>query len=122
MRIIYLFIVVLIVLFCTTELTLNYYLPLAKTNREVWLQYFIIKDAIYDFMFLLFFIVTFYLANSAMSKALTTFGVIVSAGSFVDKVIFGVNQFLISDIILIIVALVCAIAVRLKWRILKHGQ
>lgn len=119
---IYLSIIVLVLLFCFTEITLSYYLPLAKTDREVWLKYFITKDAIYDFMFMLFFLVVFWLANTANAKALATFGLIVTAGSFIDKVIFGINQYLVSDILLIIVALVCAIAVRLKWRTSKHGQ
>lgn len=106
--------ILLILLFCLTELTLTHFLPLAKTNFEVWLKYFIIKDAVYDTMFFMFFLLTYWNVKSINLKAITAFGIIVSGGSFIDKVIFDLNQYLLSDILLLIIALVCSIY--LKYR------
>lgn len=107
--------VLVILMFCLTEATLSYFLPLAKTDFDTWMKYFIIKDALYDTMFFMFFIIIYWNVNSIDLKAITAFGVIVTGGSFVDKVIFDLNQYLISDIVLIAVALFCSFYIKYKY-------
>jgi hypothetical protein len=92
---------ILVLAFCLSEVTLTYFLPLAKTDFDVWLKYFILKDAVYDTMFFLFFLLIFWNVKQRIPNAIATFGVIVSGGSFVDKVVFSLNQYLFSDLFLI---------------------
>lgn len=110
------FIVSIILLFFFTEITLNYFLPTAKTDFDTWLCYFLLKDAVYDIMFFLLFILLYWMSNNADFKAISVFAVIMAGGSAIDKVLFGINQYLISDILVIVIALVCAINVKLKWK------
>lgn len=103
--------IILVVAFYITELTLTYFLPLAKTDFDVWLKYFIAKDAVYDAMFFLLFLLVFWMARTKGEKAVSAFAVIVSGGSFVDKVIFSLNQYLTSDVILTLMALAVSISI-----------
>jgi hypothetical protein len=93
--------IILALAFCLNELTLTYFLPLAKSDFDVWLKYFIAKDATYDAMFFIFSLVTFSMADTRGTKSVCTFLVIVTGGSFIDKVIFDMNQYLPSDVALI---------------------
>lgn len=107
---------VFIVMFCGTQVSLDYFLPQARTDFEVWLHYFIIKDALYDTMLFFLSIITFIHVKNVL-KALTCFCVIVTGGSFIDKVIFNINQYLFSDIILIIAAVSLSLYLYLtKWK------
>jgi hypothetical protein len=115
---------VLALMFCLTEVTLIYFLPLAETDYDVWFKYFMAKDACYDTMFLFFSLVTFWNVNG-IAKAIACFLVIVTGGSFIDKVIFDINQYLLSDIVLISLAIILSIYLYLtRWKsskISKHG-
>lgn len=106
----------LTLMFCLTEVTLSYFLPLAKTHFDVWLDYFIKKDAAYDIMFFAHWLILYFCVKniSIDLRAITAFGVIVSGGSFIDKVIFDLNQYLLSDIVLIIIAGLCSFYIKYK--------
>ena len=97
-------------MFSFNELTLTHFLPMARTHFETWLQYFIVRDAIYDAMFFISFIVLYW-ALPGIGKSIAAFGVFLTGGSFIDKVIFGLNQYLYSDIILVIMALLFSLYV-----------
>lgn len=86
------------------------------------MHYYIIKDAVYDFMFFISFLIVFYVSEKAL-KAFASFGVIISGGSAVDKIIFSLNQYLYSDILLIIIGIIVSISVyrKEKWKTQKHG-
>ncbi len=108
-------------MFCTTQITLDKYLPEAKTNFDVWLHYFIIKDAAYDTMLFFMALVTF-LNVHRIAKAVACYALMVTGGSFIDKVIFSINQYLYSDVILIGLSLVISVYLYFKkWKTLKHG-
>jgi hypothetical protein len=107
--------------FCLTELTLTHFLPLAKTDFDVWLQYFIAKDAVYDTMFFLFSLLLFWNVKKPAEKAITFFLIIVTCGSFADKVIAKLNQYLFSDIVLISVGLIISVILYFKWKTQKPG-
>jgi magnesium-transporting ATPase (P-type) len=112
---------VLALMFCLTEVTLTYFLPFKDTDFDVWLKYFFAKDACYDTMFFLFSLITFWNVNG-LAKAISSFLVIITGGSFIDKVIFDENQYLLSDIVLITLAIILSTYIYLKrWKISKHG-
>lgn len=93
----------MIAVFCSLQLTLDHYFPEAKTNFDVWRHYFIINNAGYDTMLFFMAFVTF-LNVKGVLKLLSCFLVIMTGGSFIDKVVFGLNQYLYSDLILIVIA------------------
>jgi hypothetical protein len=113
---------VLALMFCLTEVTLIYFLPLAETDYDVWLKYFMAKDACYDTMFFLFSLVVFWNAQG-LAKAVACFLVIVTGGSFIDKVIFDLNQYLLSDVVLILMGLFLSIYFYLtRWKTYKTSK
>lgn len=113
--------IALILAFCLTELTLTYFLPLARTDFDVWLQYFIAKDAVYDAMFLVTALLLFWNLKTPLERALSFFFIIVSCGSFADKVIANLNQYLFSDIFLITVGIIISVILYFKWKTQKPG-
>jgi ABC-type transport system involved in multi-copper enzyme maturation permease subunit len=105
--------------FCLTEVTLIYFLPLAKTDHDVWLQYFLAKDGVYDAMFFLFSLVLFWVFKETKKMwpaMVSAFLVVVTGGSFIDKVIFSLNQYLLSDVALIAMGVLVAINIYRKWK------
>jgi hypothetical protein len=102
-------------MFCLGQLTLSYFFPNRVSDFEVWERYFVAKDALYDLMFFLVFLIVFW-NTQKLSKAIAAFLVIVSGGSFIDKVIFNLNMYLWSDIVLIVVALILSVHLYVtKW-------
>lgn len=93
-------------------------LPLAPQDYEVWKVYFVVKDAVYDAMFFVFSLVLFWNFQDRLLKSMSVFLVIVTGGSFIDKVIFDLNQYLVSDIVLIVTGIILS---AVKWKTLKHG-
>jgi hypothetical protein len=100
-------------MFLFTELTLTYFLPLAKTDMDVWFQYFLKKDALYDVMFFLFFLIVFW-KTTGLDKSISSFGVIMSGGSAFDKQIMGINQYLYSDVVLVIIGILISVYIYLR--------
>src|SRR4029079_13383210 len=108
---------IVVSMFCFAQVTLDYFLPEAKTNFDVWMHYFIIKDATYDTILFLMALVTF-LNVRGLPKAISCFALLIMGGSFIDKVIFNVNQYLYSDIILIVLSIILSIHLYFtKWKI-----
>lgn len=104
---------------CFAELSLTYFFPLSDSDWYVWKRYYIAKDAAYDFMFVLSSWLVFSLAkDKPLLKACAAFALILAAGSFADKVIFKLNQYLLSDVLLIVLGLLAS------WRIyrVEHGR
>lgn len=104
-------------MFSTTELTLSYVLPRAVKDINTWFDYFIKKDALYDLMFFLMFLLIYW-STIKFAKALSLFAIFLSGGSFVDKQIFGINQYVYSDIALIIIGISVSLYMYFKrWKI-----
>lgn len=103
-------------MFCLTEFTLRYFLPLAATDWSVWLKYYNIKSAAYDVMFFITSYLVFAI-SSKLLKALAAFALIMTGGSVIDKVIFGINGYLWSDIVLVVLGIGAAVYVYKK----EHG-
>jgi uncharacterized membrane protein len=105
-----------VVMFFTCQLVLSYFFPLHKDDLEEWQRYFMAKDAAYDLMFVLSSWLVFSLAEKPLLKAIAAFALIMTAGSFVDKVIFQLNQYLWSDVLLTVLGIIAS------WRVYKHGR
>lgn len=103
--------------FCLTEeVTLTYFFPMAATDWDTWVKYFIAKDGTYDAMFFAFSLLLVWNVKEIRAKAICAFLLIVTGGSFIDKVIFGINKYMYSDIVLITGAIIVSIYLYLRWR------
>lgn len=106
--------VLFVVLFFTAQITLTYFFPRAGEEWEVWQKYYIAKDGTYDFMFALMSWIVFSLSEGKPGlKAVAAFALVMTAGSFIDKVVFNLNQYLVSDILLTGLGLLAG------WRVYK---
>lgn len=117
-------IILLSLAFCLVEATLTFFLPEKATDWDVWLRYFWTRDKTYDAMFFGFSLLVFWsykVHENPGAKALCVFLVIVTGGSFIDKVIFDLNQYLLSDIVLIAMGVFLSVIKYRKWKILKAG-
>lgn len=104
-------------MFCFAQVTLDIFIPEAKTKFDVWLHYFIIKDAITDTMLFFMAFITFTHVHG-VAKALACFLVFITGGSFIDKIIFNLNQYLYSDFLLIVLSTAFSIHMYFtKWKI-----
>lgn len=114
--------VIIALVFCINEIALKHFFPMAATDWEVWIKYFTAKDGTYDAMFFAFSLLLVWNVKDIRAKAISVFLLIVTGGSFVDKVIFGINEFVFSDIGLIVSGLIVSIYLYLRWRkTLKTG-
>jgi hypothetical protein len=105
--------IAVVIMFCLGQLTLSYFFPDRATDFEVWERYYIAKDAVYDLMFFLIALSLFW-THTGKAKAISCFFVFVTGGSFIDKVIFNINQYLPSDILLIVLAAFVSIYLYVK--------
>lgn len=111
-------IIIIAVGFCVNEATWTFFYPLAHSDWDAWTKYFALKDAGYDTMFLLFSLLLFWNFKEPLPKALTVFLITVTSGSFIDKVIFDLNQYLLSDVVLILMGILLSIINYRKWKTL----
>lgn len=69
----------------------------------------------YEFMFFGFFIETFLLTNrNTIMRSVACFFLILTGGSLIDKAIFDITQYLISDFVLIAIALAISIFIYVR--------
>ena len=84
--------------------------PTHKTDYHVFVEYYKYKNIIYEIQFLWLFI--FARRNGdKLIKGIATFGAVMVGGSLIDKAIFNINDYLISDFILFLIAALAAIKV-----------
>lgn len=102
--------------FCLTELTLIYFYPTKKEDWPVWEIYFKVKDGTYDAMFFAFSLVLVWNVKEIRARAISVFLLVMTGGSVLDKVFFGINKYVYSDIGLIIGGLIVSIYLYLRWR------
>jgi hypothetical protein len=113
--------VIFVLLFCFTELTLGYFWPDRVSKFSVWEEYYIKKDGIYDAMFCIASYLVFK-HTKGIVKAIMFFALVLTGGSFFDKQIMGINQYLYSDIALVVVGGVLAVYLyNKKWKTSRSG-
>lgn len=78
--------------------------PAHDTDYDVFLQFYKVRNIVYEWMFFLFFVLCFRVGDRIV-KAICAMGVILVGGSLVDKAIFNISDYLISDFILGLIAL-----------------
>ncbi len=92
-------------------LTLIY--PNVSTDYYEYIAFVKERNKVYEFMFTGFFLVSF-LDSKRLPKAVSCFFLILTCGSFIDKTIFNITDFLISDILLLIIAFLISIYVYVR--------
>lgn len=108
--------ILIALVFCLNAIALKYFFPMAATDWGVWVKYFTAKDGINDAMYFALALVLVWNVKHILARAISVFFLIVTGGSFLDKVIFGINRFVFSDIGLIIGGLIVSIYLYLRWR------
>lgn len=103
------------IFFISGQFALSIFFPLRNSDPEIWDNYFIAKDGTYDIMFFMMFLVCFWSTNG-FAKAVCAVMIFMAGGSVIDKVVFGINQYLLSDILLTAVALLYG------WRTYKNEK
>ena len=96
------------VFFCLHSEIFNVIYPEIENNYDQFISYYNARNVAIDIVFSLFFLCIF-LNSYKWVRAIAIFGFVMTFGSVVDKWIFGVNDYIITDVILLI------FATRLAW-------
>ena len=87
--------------------------PDASKDPYVYIAMTLERNKVYELMFTGFFLVSF-LDMHRTPKAVACFFLILTCGSFIDKTVFNITHYLISDAILAIVAVIISIYVYVR--------
>lgn len=87
--------------------------PKVSEDYYQYVEFVSVRANVYECMFFLFFTVV-YLQSKRLVKSLSCSMMILTAGSVVDKLIFGFKGYLYTDLILIAVAIVISIKVYVR--------
>lgn len=87
--------------------------PDASKTVEAYYSFVAARNVVYEWMFALFFMLSYLLSDKIM-KAISCFFMVLAFSSVVDKCFFGITEYLKSDIILVIISsiLSCYVYVR----------
>lgn len=82
--------------------------PDASEDWQAYVEYMGLRDKIYEFtLFWLFFLI--YRQGERVIKSVSVGGMVLILGSLIDKVIFKMNHYMYSDVILVILSILLAI-------------
>lgn len=84
--------------------------PDVSNSQEEYYKFISSRNIVYEGMFFMFFVLVFLLSEGFM-KSVACFFVIMTAGSLIDKAVFHMTEYLISDIILAIIAIAISVYV-----------
>lgn len=87
--------------------------PKVSEDYYQYVAFVAARAKVYECMFFLFFWLLF-VESKRMVKSIAAFGMIVTAGSVVDKLFFGFYDYLYSDYILVVVAIIISIRVYVR--------
>ena len=82
--------------------------PNVSTDYVEFTRFYYTRNVVYEFMFLSCFVVSF-LGGDRLTKAISCFGMIVTAGSLIDKAVFKITNYLVSDVALVLLSVVVSI-------------
>jgi hypothetical protein len=106
-------IITLLIMFVANYPILKLLYPLCDSDYNEFLKFYEARNGVYEVMFLLFFLLS-YSQSRGLVKSISSFAVVLSAGSVIDKCIFSLNRYLITDSLLVIVALITSYIVYIK--------
>lgn len=89
---------------------LQWIYPGVSDNYYQFIEFIQARNQVYEIMFTGFFLLVFLYARN-LTKAIACFFLVLASGSVVDKTVFHVTKYLLSDIILLIVAILISIKV-----------
>lgn len=102
------------VMYVLNSIVMTALFPEASNDCYVYIDMTKERNKVYEFMFTVFFLVSFIDTKKRLSKSVACFFMILTCGSFIDKAIFGISRYLASDIILVIIALLISIYVYVR--------
>lgn len=79
------------------------------------------REIVYKFMFLALGIICFF-STKGIAKSLTCFAMCMVIGDLVDKLIFGITDYVFGDIVLVIVGLIVSVIIYGRSRSLGKSQ
>lgn len=88
------------------------YLDVSKTV-EGYYDYVAARNIVYEWMFALFFLLS-YLLSEKLMKAISCFFMVLAASSVIDKCFFGITEYLKSDILLVIFSAIISFSVYVR--------
>ncbi|GAB4160810.1 MAG: hypothetical protein Tsb0033_17260 [Winogradskyella sp.] len=76
----------------------------AKTDYNVFLDYYYTKERVNEFLYTLMFFVLFLYSKKRINKAITVFGFVMTSSSMVDKILLNNYGYMYSDIVILCIA------------------
>ena len=90
--------------------------PEAETNREQFIDYYYAKEKTNEFLYVLMFYILFMYVESKLFSAIAVFGLTISFCSMLDKVFFSNYDYITTDIVVALMALILSI------KVYKNGE
>jgi len=87
--------------------------PLVSDSWDQYVSFVATRNIVYEWMFAFFFLLVF-LSTHKLVRAVACFFMVLAFGSVVDKTFFGITWYLVSDVLLVVVALLLSIYVYVR--------
>lgn len=107
--------IILVILYVGNSPLLAKLYPNMSTDYDQFIQGYYLRNKIYEVMFCLFFLACM-LDSKGFTRAVFAFGFVMCAASCFDKIILNVSQYLLTDILVVIVAFGAALYGYLRQR------
>lgn len=95
--------IILVILYVGNSPLLAKLYPNASTDYDQFMSFYYLRNKIYEVMFCFFFLACM-LGSKGFTRAVFAFGFVMCAASCFDKIILNVSQYLLTDILVVIVA------------------
>jgi hypothetical protein len=92
------------------SIVLKWAYPNVSTDYDQYVAFVATRNIVYEAMFAVFFLLTFLLSERIL-RATACFFMVLSSASVVDKCLFGITQYLKSDILLVVISMAISILV-----------
>lgn len=83
--------------------------PDVSKNYYVYLEFVRVRGILYELTIFWLFLLTYRIGGDKIIKSVCVVGMVLVSGSLIDKVVFKIHEYLISDIILWVVSLLLAV-------------
>lgn len=105
-----LIILIIVMIYILNYPVLSRVFPDLETDYGQFLMFYRTRNILYELMFFWSFLLVYRVSERSI-KAMATFGMVLTSGSLIDKAVFHISEYLMSDIILLIIALIASIKV-----------
>lgn len=102
------------VAYLCNSFVLQLFYPNVSTDYYQYVEFVAVRNRIYEFMFAGFFGLTYLCSEYRLLKSIACFFMVLAVGSAVDKILFGVTSYLVSDIFLVLISILLSIIVYVR--------